>query len=154
MKKRTKAKDSKVSASAGQDIVGLLTTLVQKLTSFETKIDSVLSRLPPAFPAAARTQPIPAAPSPQRTDPRPMHKAVCADCGKTCEVPFKPSGNRPVYCKECFAIRKNNGTFKPRGNAKPEIRQPVYAKPPQKPEFVEPPKPAKKKPSAKKKKKN
>lgn len=33
---------------------------------------------------------------------REMHKAVCADCGKECEVPFKPDGRRPVYCKECF----------------------------------------------------
>lgn len=35
-------------------------------------------------------------------DSREMHKATCADCGKECEVPFKPSGDRPVYCKECF----------------------------------------------------
>ena len=24
-----------------------------------------------------------------------MHKAVCADCGQECEVPFKPDGSRP-----------------------------------------------------------
>lgn len=34
--------------------------------------------------------------------PREMHKAVCAECGQECEVPFKPSGDRPVFCKECF----------------------------------------------------
>jgi CxxC-x17-CxxC domain-containing protein len=34
--------------------------------------------------------------------PREMHKAKCSECGKDCEVPFKPSGDRPVYCKECF----------------------------------------------------
>lgn len=34
--------------------------------------------------------------------PKEMHKAVCADCGKSCEVPFKPTGERPVYCRECF----------------------------------------------------
>ena len=28
--------------------------------------------------------------------PREMHKAVCADCGKECEVPFKPQEGRPV----------------------------------------------------------
>ena len=38
--------------------------------------------------------------------PREMHKATCADCKKECEVPFKPSGDRPVYCKECFSKRK------------------------------------------------
>jgi len=33
---------------------------------------------------------------------REMHKAVCADCGKECEVPFKPTEGRPVKCKDCF----------------------------------------------------
>jgi len=36
------------------------------------------------------------------SQPREMHKATCADCKKECEVPFKPSGDRPVYCKECW----------------------------------------------------
>jgi CxxC-x17-CxxC domain-containing protein len=35
-----------------------------------------------------------------------MHKAVCADCGQECEVPFKPDPNRPVYCRECFSKRR------------------------------------------------
>ena len=34
--------------------------------------------------------------------PREMHPITCADCGKEDEVPFKPDGNRPVYCRECF----------------------------------------------------
>ena len=41
--------------------------------------------------------------------PREMHKATCAECNKECEVPFKPSGDRPVYCKECFSKRKSSG---------------------------------------------
>jgi len=36
-------------------------------------------------------------------DRRPeMHKAICADCGSPCEVPFKPNGEKPVYCSNCF----------------------------------------------------
>lgn len=31
-----------------------------------------------------------------------MHKAICAECGTTCEVPFRPNGEKPVYCKNCF----------------------------------------------------
>lgn len=31
-----------------------------------------------------------------------MHQAVCAECGKDCEVPFKPTGDKPVYCSNCF----------------------------------------------------
>jgi replication factor A1 len=41
-----------------------------------------------------------------RSGRREMHKAVCADCGKECEVPFKPTEGRPVYCQECFAKRR------------------------------------------------
>ncbi|KYC50540.1 MAG: hypothetical protein AMQ74_01244 [Candidatus Methanofastidiosum methylothiophilum] len=42
-----------------------------------------------------------------RGELREMHEAVCVDCGKTTKVPFKPDGIRPVYCKECFQIRKS-----------------------------------------------
>jgi CxxC-x17-CxxC domain-containing protein len=41
--------------------------------------------------------------------PREMFKAICAECKKECEVPFKPREDRPVYCRECFAKRKNEG---------------------------------------------
>ena len=40
--------------------------------------------------------------------PREMHKAVCAECGKECEVPFKPNGEKPVLCKECFIKKKES----------------------------------------------
>jgi len=32
-----------------------------------------------------------------------MHKAICSECGKKCEVPFKPTGEKPVFCSYCFA---------------------------------------------------
>jgi len=35
-----------------------------------------------------------------------MYKAVCTDCGKECEVPFKPDQNRPVYCQACWTTRR------------------------------------------------
>src|SRR3989338_7616753 len=31
-----------------------------------------------------------------------MHTATCAKCGARCDVPFKPTGERPVYCSDCF----------------------------------------------------
>ncbi len=37
---------------------------------------------------------------------RKMHKAICAECKKECEVPFEPQEGRPVYCRECFAKRR------------------------------------------------
>jgi len=39
--------------------------------------------------------------------PREMHKATCSDCGKQCEVPFKPTQGKPVRCKECFSASRN-----------------------------------------------
>lgn len=38
-----------------------------------------------------------------------MHSAVCSSCGKTCEVPFQPTGEKPVYCRDCFAGRNAMG---------------------------------------------
>jgi CxxC-x17-CxxC domain-containing protein len=33
---------------------------------------------------------------------RQMHDAVCATCGKDCQVPFQPTNGRPVYCSDCY----------------------------------------------------
>ena len=38
-----------------------------------------------------------------------MHSAICSTCGKTCEVPFRPTGEKPVYCRDCFAGRAAMG---------------------------------------------
>ena len=40
---------------------------------------------------------------------REMHKAVCDECGKDCEVPFRPSGDKPVYCSNCFEKKEGGG---------------------------------------------
>jgi CxxC-x17-CxxC domain-containing protein len=34
---------------------------------------------------------------------RQMHPAVCASCGKDCQIPFEPTTGRPVYCSDCFS---------------------------------------------------
>lgn len=33
---------------------------------------------------------------------RQMFPAICANCGVETEVPFQPSGEKPVYCRDCF----------------------------------------------------
>jgi len=38
--------------------------------------------------------------------PREMHKIKCSECGKDAEVPFKPRGDLPVYCRDCFMKKK------------------------------------------------
>ena len=38
--------------------------------------------------------------------PRESHEVVCAECGTTTTVPFKPTEDRPVYCRDCFRARR------------------------------------------------
>ncbi len=40
---------------------------------------------------------------------REMHAATCAACGIETQVPFRPSGDRPVYCRDCFS--SNNSRY-------------------------------------------
>jgi len=44
-----------------------------------------------------------------------MHPATCDECGQACEVPFKPSGGKPVYCSDCFGKNKNTASQKSDG---------------------------------------
>ena len=38
--------------------------------------------------------------------PREYFTAVCNECGKEAQLPFKPRGDRPVYCSDCFGKRR------------------------------------------------
>ena len=61
---------------------------------------------------------------------REMHKAVCSSCGKDCEVPFEPTGSKPVYCDECF--RKSSGgprRFQDRGPRRPRFERRYDSRP-------------------------
>ncbi len=40
---------------------------------------------------------------------RVMHQAVCDQCGKSCELPFHPTGDKPVYCSICFDSKRKTG---------------------------------------------
>ena len=37
---------------------------------------------------------------------REMFETVCAECGKPTRVPFIPKNDRPIYCSECFAAKR------------------------------------------------
>jgi len=106
------------------DIADLINKMQQHMVILEKKIDTLLYK---PSPGPVETRPFqkpfqqpghihgqggPSQGSGYRE--RIMHKATCADCRKECEVPFKPSGERPVYCKECFSKRKAGNRFKER----------------------------------------
>tara|TARA_Y100000034_G_scaffold77037_1_gene92528 strand:+ start:56 stop:394 length:339 start_codon:yes stop_codon:yes gene_type:complete len=35
-----------------------------------------------------------------------MTEVTCSSCGERCEVPFKPTSSKPVYCDNCFGKNK------------------------------------------------
>jgi CxxC-x17-CxxC domain-containing protein len=37
-------------------------------------------------------------------------KVICSSCGEECEVPFRPSSNKPVYCDACFSRKDKGGS--------------------------------------------
>lgn len=39
---------------------------------------------------------------------REMFTALCAECGQEAKVPFRPREDRPVFCSECFAKKKES----------------------------------------------
>lgn len=47
-----------------------------------------------------------------------MFSVTCDKCGSRCDVPFKPTGNKPVYCSDCF--RKNEDSGSNNGSNKPD----------------------------------
>lgn len=51
-----------------------------------------------------------------RGDRPQMHQATCNECQKACEVPFRPTGERPVYCRDCFSSKnpEQSRDFSPR----------------------------------------
>ena len=121
---KTKAQPKVSKRSTGKtdmpELVTVMMKLVERLESLEKKTDLVVSKLtalPSEMRQAAQDSQRPGTTThvspPQHSGHgspqshiRTLYQAVCADCCKRCEVPFKPTAERPVYCKECFVKRK------------------------------------------------
>ena len=43
--------------------------------------------------------------------PAEMHDAICSSCGKNCQVPFRPSNGKPVFCSDCFRKEEPRESF-------------------------------------------
>ncbi|MEI8345711.1 MAG: CxxC-x17-CxxC domain-containing protein [Candidatus Omnitrophota bacterium] len=132
MKKNIKSKAA-VAPQVDPYLEGLMAKLLEHLVGLEKKMDAVIAQTAPR--SAAVGSPTHTAQSPEIKPParrdRVLYEAICADCNKVCEVPFKPSVDRPVYCKDCFAVRKGRGPAKPGPVLTPvAMPAPVAAKPP------------------------
>ncbi len=97
MSKKIKSKTPKVDPY----VDGLMAKLLERLISLERKMDSVVSHVVPQVPVQSVRR------------ERMMYEAICADCNKVCEVPFKPTEDRAVYCKSCWALRKSGASSRP-----------------------------------------
>lgn len=145
------------------DIASLLSKIQERLASVENKVDSLINRISLTMAPVAKPFPFPVQ-KPLQTNPvnagkqdhhkgdRTMHQAICADCKKECEVPFRPSGDRPVYCRECFARRKTGNSLRPGIDSKPKETGRLQINPIDEKQVSEKEKPvAKKEPVGKKK---
>ena len=130
MKKSIKRKDSPDSPKVELNLADLIYKVQQQVVFLEKKIDILIAQSSQkSTETRSFSKPF------QRFD-RPHHgegrqdnnfrernftRAICADCKKECEVPFKPSGDRPVYCKDCFSKRNDGGggSFQERHDSRP-----------------------------------
>lgn len=129
----------KKSSKSEADILGFIAKIHQQLALLDKKVDMLIAKTATIVSKPAEAPKPFVAPKPfqqqsnahaqaQRQNEhfreRIMHKAICADCRKQCEVPFRPSGERPVYCQECFSRRKAGNSFKPNIDNRPRIAPP------------------------------
>ncbi len=42
-----------------------------------------------------------------------LFQATCNECHKPCEVPFRPNGKKPVYCRDCFKSQETSAPSYP-----------------------------------------
>jgi len=105
-------------AKKNNDVVGVMVQIQEQLAQMNQKLDSFMTKsLTELADARAASKPVVIRQAPAQTFARPpqqnypprrtMYAVVCFECGKDTELPFKPSGNRPVYCRECFALKKS-----------------------------------------------
>ena len=129
MEKRSKRKSSVAAPQNEPGVASLIDKMQQQLNAMEKKLDILIdqsSKRP--FEKSYPPKPFRSFNRPDRHDrgrqdsgPRERNytRAICSECNKECELPFKPSGDRPVYCKECFSKRKPGGN---RFNSRPDNR--------------------------------
>ena len=59
-----------------------------------------------------------------------MFQTVCSECGNECEVPFRPNGKKPVFCRSCFKKDEfDEGGSDRRDYDRPRFEKPRFEKP-------------------------
>ena len=133
MKKIFKRKSVSVEPQVEPNIADRIDKMQQQLTFLEKKIDILISQSSERPSGRSNySKPFQRFDNSQRFGrgnqdnnyrERSFTKVICSDCKAECEVPFKPSGDRPGYCKECFAKHKEgDGSFKAKFEHNPRDR--------------------------------
>jgi CxxC-x17-CxxC domain-containing protein len=132
VKKRFKRKNLLAAPQDEPGVAGLINKVQQQLSAVEEKLDILISQSSKRpFEKSYSQKPFRRFNHSQRHDrarqgngpgERTYTRVICAECNKECEIPFKPSGDRPVYCKECFSKRKKGNLFKANRDNRPEGR--------------------------------
>lgn len=132
MKKYFKRKSLLSTPQDEPGVAGLIDKVQQRLSAMERKLDILISQSSKRpFEKSYSQKPSQRFDHSHRRDragqgdgfrERTYTRVICADCNKECEIPFKPSGDRPVYCKECFSKRKRDNRFNENRDNRPEGR--------------------------------
>jgi len=132
VKKPFKHKSLLVAPQDEPGVAGLINKVQQQLSAMEKKLDILISQSSKRpFEKSYSQKPSRRFNYSHRHDrgrvgngprERTYTRVICADCNKECEIPFKPSGDRPVYCKECFSKRKKGNLFNANRDNRPEER--------------------------------
>ena len=79
-------------------------TKTDDLVNKESKAEEAKREEPKTAPASNE-------PTPAGTDQhgRQLYNVSCSKCNKQTQVPFKPSGDRPVYCRDCYMQQRKGG---------------------------------------------
>ena len=132
----------KKKSSRNIDSTEVLVQIQEQLAVLNNKFDDFINKsltdlaqtlaIQKAAVAARPVQATPAVsmrPLPQQNT-RPKYAIVCFQCGKDSELPFKPTPGRPVYCAECFAMRRAGNVPKVNNEVKPavEVQAPIEVK--------------------------
>ncbi|MFC1620706.1 CxxC-x17-CxxC domain-containing protein [Candidatus Omnitrophota bacterium] len=124
MKKRFKRKSILVAPQDEPGVADLINKVQQQLSDMGKKLDILISQSSkrPFEKSYSQNPPRHFDRSHRHDRERTYTKVICADCNKECEIPFKPSGDRPVYCKECFSKRKTGNPFNANQDNRPPER--------------------------------
>ncbi|MFC1576488.1 CxxC-x17-CxxC domain-containing protein [Candidatus Omnitrophota bacterium] len=132
MKKYSKRKSVLTAPQDEPGVAGLINEMQEQLSAMEKKLDILIgqsskrpfeknySQKPPRHFNRSHRHDEGRQGNGHRE--RTYTRVICADCNQECEIPFKPSGDRPVYCKECFSKRKTGNMFKSNRDTRPEGR--------------------------------